>query len=63
VLEAKRERASAGTDAAARLATPGGCPFSPRCPRAQFPLCAEVPPPLEMKQDGHLAACHFAGAA
>jgi oligopeptide/dipeptide ABC transporter ATP-binding protein len=60
-LEAQRVRASSSIDSSAAVTKlSGGCPFSPRCPRAQFPLCSEVEPALEMKRDGHLAACHFA---
>lgn len=41
------------------LAPPSGCPFHSRCPYAEPPLCTDVPPPLEEKEPGHLAACHF----
>ena len=37
---------------------PTGCPFRTRCWKATD-LCAEVAPPLELKQTGTFAACHF----
>jgi oligopeptide/dipeptide ABC transporter ATP-binding protein len=59
-FEAKRSRMSSSTESP-KAAGPGagGCPFRPRCPRAQFPLCGEVEPPLQEKQGGHFSACHF----
>ena len=58
--QTRRARAPA-TTIRRHVVPAGGCPFSPRCPRAQFPLCGDVAPPLEVKESGHLAACHFAG--
>ncbi|MGI5163097.1 ABC transporter ATP-binding protein [Spirillospora sp. CA-253888] len=40
-------------------ALPPGCPFHPRCPRAERVCGIEVPPLVEVAP-GHAAACHFA---
>ncbi|WP_429884750.1 ABC transporter ATP-binding protein [Geoalkalibacter halelectricus] len=40
------------------LAPPSGCTFHPRCPYARD-ICAQEAPPLNEKQPGHRAACHF----
>ena len=43
------------------LAPPPGCPFHPRCPKAQA-ICRAVLPPLSLRGDaasGRLVACHF----
>jgi oligopeptide/dipeptide ABC transporter ATP-binding protein len=37
---------------------PKACPFHTRCWKAQE-VCREVTPPLETKEGGNLAACHF----
>jgi oligopeptide/dipeptide ABC transporter ATP-binding protein len=39
---------------------PSGCPFHPRCPRAEK-LCRQEKPVITVQQDGHLAACHYPG--
>jgi oligopeptide/dipeptide ABC transporter ATP-binding protein len=43
-------------------APPPGCPFHPRCPRAQA-VCREQMPPLESVRTGHRVACYFPGPA
>jgi oligopeptide transport system ATP-binding protein len=58
--EAERVRMRRAEEKPPVAANKGGCPFNARCPRAQFPLCAESEPPLERKSDHHFAACHFA---
>jgi oligopeptide transport system ATP-binding protein len=38
---------------------PTGCPFHPRCPIRQMPLCGTERPPLKQTTNGHLVACHL----
>lgn len=38
-----------------------GCVFAGRCPKVQS-VCREIAPGLEVKAEGHIAACHFADA-
>jgi oligopeptide transport system ATP-binding protein len=38
---------------------PSGCPFHPRCPEAQFPLCRDEVPALRETAPAHWAACHL----
>jgi oligopeptide transport system ATP-binding protein len=59
-LERKRKRIILVGDVPSPVNPPPGCPFNPRCWRAQA-ICREVAPPLEAKRPNHLAACHFPG--
>jgi oligopeptide/dipeptide ABC transporter ATP-binding protein len=58
VKERSRRRIIVRGDVPNPAAPPSGCPFHPRCPKAQA-ICSEVMPPLESHGDGHLTACHF----
>jgi len=42
------------------LALPPGCPFSPRCPRAEDKCRVDPAPPLIAVAPGHTSACWFA---
>jgi peptide/nickel transport system ATP-binding protein len=55
----RRGRVLAG-DVPSPLSRPPGCPFHPRCPKAQA-ICREAEPALEAApgRDGQAAACHF----
>ena len=58
VKERTRQRIILRGDVPNPAAPPTGCPFHPRCPKAQA-VCSEVMPPLESHTGGHQAACHF----
>jgi oligopeptide transport system ATP-binding protein len=57
--EVKRQRIMLTGDVPSPIRPPSGCHFHTRCPIRQLPLCSEKAPPLELKADGHWAACHF----
>jgi oligopeptide transport system ATP-binding protein len=59
-LERTRKRIILTGDVPSPVNPPSGCPFNPRCWKAQA-ICREVYPPLEQKRPGHYASCHFPG--
>jgi oligopeptide/dipeptide ABC transporter ATP-binding protein len=58
--EAERRRLAGSAEVTNPQATGHGCPFSARCPMAQFPICTEKAPPLAARSGVHSVACHFA---
>jgi oligopeptide transport system ATP-binding protein len=59
-LEAQRKPILLKGEIPSPINPPSGCRFHTRCPIAQQ-ICSDVEPPLELKKDGHVAACHFPG--
>ena len=62
-MEKTRKRIILTGDVPSPVNPPSGCPFHPRCWKAQA-ICREQYPPLERKPGGsagHLASCHFPG--
>jgi len=53
-----RERIRLKGDVPSPLNPPPGCPFHPRCWKAQD-ICAQITPPLEEKRTSQQVACHF----
>ncbi len=60
VLERTRKRIILTGDVPSPVNPPSGCPFHPRCWKAQQ-ICREVYPKLEEKRPGQFASCHFPG--
>jgi oligopeptide/dipeptide ABC transporter ATP-binding protein len=54
----RRKRQILGGDVPSPTHPPPACRFHTRCPKCQE-VCARDEPPLEPKQGGNLAACHF----
>jgi peptide/nickel transport system ATP-binding protein len=54
----KRRRVVARGELPSPLDPPAGCPFHTRCPYVEE-ICRVQPPPLQEKEPGHRAACHF----
>jgi oligopeptide/dipeptide ABC transporter ATP-binding protein len=54
----RRQRQLLTGDVPSPANPPSACRFHTRCPKAQ-PKCSEDEPPLEDKQGGTLAACHY----
>jgi oligopeptide/dipeptide ABC transporter ATP-binding protein len=54
-----RRRVILQGDVPSPIDPPPGCPFHPRCPKAQSPMCNTEVPALRDMGGGHLAACHF----
>ena len=58
--DSKRKRIILPGDVPSPIHPPAGCPFHPRCPRAES-RCSTEAPALREVAPGHMAACHFAG--
>src|SRR5579885_71080 len=59
-VEAQRQRIILEGDVPSPVNPPRGCPFHPRCWKAQQ-QCRVSVPPLERKEGSHMAACFFPG--
>src|SRR5579862_3946210 len=59
--ETKRKRIVLPGDVPSPIHPPSGCPFHPRCPVAQLPLCKDTFPEFREVKAGMRASCHFAG--
>ncbi len=62
-MEKTRKRIILTGDVPSPVNPPAGCPFHPRCWKAQE-ICRNTPPPLEIKPGAsatHVTACHYPG--
>jgi len=59
--EKKRMRIILKGELPSPLHPPGGCPFHPRCPKAQA-VCKKELPAFQPIAPNHFVACHFPGA-
>ncbi len=60
--ETKRKRIVLPGDVPSPIHPPSGCPFHPRCPIAQMPVCKDTFPEFREVKNGVWASCHFAGS-
>ena len=58
-LAAQKKRQILGGDVPSPTNPPKACRFHTRCPKAVEGTCDVQDPPLEAKEGGNLAACHF----
>jgi oligopeptide/dipeptide ABC transporter ATP-binding protein len=56
--EQSRQRVILKGEPPSPINPPEGCSFHPRCLYAQD-KCSRITPELELKENGHMAACHF----
>jgi oligopeptide transport system ATP-binding protein len=55
----KRARVLLEGEVPSPINPPSGCPFHPRCPIRQMPLCRVERPELKQTANGHQVACHL----
>ncbi len=59
-VESQRRLVELSGEIPSPIHPPSGCRFHTRCPIAVVPgVCEDEEPPLERKDSGHIAACHF----
>ena len=59
--ETKRKRIVLPGDVPSPIHPPTGCPFHPRCPISQMPICKDAFPEFREIKKNVWASCHFAG--